>query len=108
MGPFPVSDGSYFAMASSRLVCLEYNEHTLTQKSDGVRKRHPHGTSKRYKRCGVARNRQPLIIIGDVHGKFTDLAHKLLEMQVEHQTVIQLGDFGLGFYPPDGEHQLLE
>jgi predicted phosphodiesterase len=49
-----------------------------------------------------------MIIIGDVHGKFTDLAHKLLEAKVEHQALIQLGDFGLGFYPPEGEYQLLE
>jgi predicted phosphodiesterase len=48
------------------------------------------------------------VIIGDVHGKFTDLAHKLLEQQVEHKTLIQLGDFGLGFLPREGEQQLLE
>ena len=49
-----------------------------------------------------------MIIIGDVHGKFTDLAHKLLEQHIEHSKLIQLGDFGLGFYPPEGELQLLE
>jgi UDP-2,3-diacylglucosamine pyrophosphatase LpxH len=38
-----------------------------------------------------------LIFIGDVHGEFYDLTHKLANHNIRSSTFIQVGDFGVGF-----------
>jgi UDP-2,3-diacylglucosamine pyrophosphatase LpxH len=38
-----------------------------------------------------------LIFIGDVHGEFYDLTHKLTNHNIRNSTFIQVGDFGVGF-----------
>ena len=40
-----------------------------------------------------------MIIIGDIHGKFAELTEQLTRLQIEHTTLIQVGDFGVGFFP---------
>jgi UDP-2,3-diacylglucosamine pyrophosphatase LpxH len=40
-----------------------------------------------------------LIFIGDVHGRFPELRDRLLRFGMERQTLIQVGDFGVGFRP---------
>lgn len=39
-----------------------------------------------------------LIFIGDVHGEFHQLAHRLAVRKIRDSVLVQVGDFGVGFY----------
>lgn len=39
-----------------------------------------------------------IIYIGDIHGEFKTLIHLLKRYKIEDSTLIQVGDFGLGFF----------
>src|SRR6476659_7355935 len=49
-----------------------------------------------------------MIFIGDLHGKFRELARLVAEKQIINTTLIQLGDFGVGFLPPAVEQAQLK
>lgn len=44
-----------------------------------------------------------MIFIGDIHGQFTELARRLIELEIRDTNLIQVGDFGIGFLPPEEE-----
>jgi UDP-2,3-diacylglucosamine pyrophosphatase LpxH len=44
-----------------------------------------------------------LIFIGDVHGEFNELTHKLVNHNIQNSTFIQVGDFGVGFKSKENE-----
>jgi UDP-2,3-diacylglucosamine pyrophosphatase LpxH len=48
-----------------------------------------------------------LIFIGDVHGEFHELTHKLANHNIRNSTFIQVGDFGVGFMSKENEIHLL-
>ncbi len=45
-----------------------------------------------------------MVVIGDVHGKWTKLLLNLVHSELKDTNFIQVGDFGLGFYPNDLTH----
>ncbi|MFM7429855.1 MAG: metallophosphoesterase, partial [Flammeovirgaceae bacterium] len=49
-----------------------------------------------------------LIFIGDVHGEFYDLIQKLANHDIRNSTLIQVGDFGVGFKSKENEINQLE
>ena len=48
-----------------------------------------------------------LLFIGDVHGEFYDLTHKLTTHNIHNSTFVQVGDFGVGFMSKENEIDLL-
>lgn len=45
-------------------------------------------------------DKDKIILIGDIHGQFPTLSWELRQKQVENAYLIQVGDFGMGFYKP--------
>jgi len=48
-----------------------------------------------------------MIVVGDVHGNWRDLAKRVYASGVQGADIIQVGDFGLGFNTPQRERELL-
>ncbi len=48
-----------------------------------------------------------MIVLGDVHRRWEDVAGMIDRAGLRGRTIIQVGDFGLGFGPPDRERQQL-
>ena len=48
-----------------------------------------------------------MIVVGDVHGNWRDLAERVYTSGVHGAHIIQVGDFGLGFNTPQRERELL-
>jgi len=48
-----------------------------------------------------------MIVVGDVHGNWRDLAEQVYASGVHRAHIIQVGDFGLGFNTPQRERELL-
>jgi len=48
-----------------------------------------------------------MIVIGDVHGNWRDLAERVYASGIHGAHIIQVGDFGLGFNTPQRERELL-
>jgi Calcineurin-like phosphoesterase len=48
-----------------------------------------------------------MIVLGDVHGRWHDLAGLLVRAQVRDRDILQLGDFGIGFGSPELETRAL-
>lgn len=42
-----------------------------------------------------------LLLLGDIHGSYNPLGYELKRKQVENAYIIQVGDFGMGFYKPN-------
>lgn len=55
---------------------------------------------KRVKRLSLA---IMLIFIGDVHGEFKELEHRLNVRKIRDSVFVQVGDFGVGFYHKESE-----
>jgi UDP-2,3-diacylglucosamine pyrophosphatase LpxH len=49
-----------------------------------------------------------IVFIGDVHGEFTNLAQKLVSLEVRNSSFIQVGDFGVGFKTKEKEAAQLQ
>ena len=49
-----------------------------------------------------------MIFIGDIHGNFRKFLSDLKEKSYQNTTMIQLGDFGVGFRPLDQEYVLID
>jgi metallophosphoesterase superfamily enzyme len=49
-----------------------------------------------------------MLLIGDVHSRWRDLMTTIDEFCAEGQDIIQVGDFGLGFVPPEQEREQLD
>jgi len=43
-----------------------------------------------------------MLFVGDVHGKWGELEAKLRRLEVRGETIVQVGDFGVGFGGPSG------
>ncbi len=48
-----------------------------------------------------------MIVLGDVHRRWEDVARIIDDARLRGRTIIQVGDFGLGFGPADRERQQL-
>ena len=48
-----------------------------------------------------------MIFIGDIHGQFQIFLDLLKSKKYQSKTLIQVGDFGVGFYPLDQEYNSL-
>ena len=48
-----------------------------------------------------------MIFIGDIHGNFKKLFSLINQTEIENDTFIQIGDFGIGFRPIEDEYLLL-
>ena len=48
-----------------------------------------------------------MIFIGDIHGQFKNFLELLKERNFQNETLLQVGDFGIGFYPIDQEYHHL-
>jgi UDP-2,3-diacylglucosamine pyrophosphatase LpxH len=48
-----------------------------------------------------------LIFIGDVHSEFYELAHRLTVRKIRDSVLVQVGDFGVGFYEKQVEKENL-
>lgn len=49
-----------------------------------------------------------LIFIGDIHGEFEELAHRLTVRRIKDSVLVQVGDFGLGFSGKEKEELNIE
>lgn len=49
-----------------------------------------------------------ILFLGDIHGNFNYIAHEIKRKKITNCTIIQVGDFGIGFTTPKNDLKILE
>jgi predicted phosphodiesterase len=52
-------------------------------------------------------NKKSIILIGDIHGNFSELIHDIKRYKHGNSYLIQVGDFGIGFHSPNYYKEIL-
>ena len=50
-----------------------------------------------------AQTKTSLYFLGDIHGEFESIAKKIQQLKIENAFIVQVGDTGFGFLPPEKE-----